>query len=79
LYDYLLRDVEESYAYPATGNLTEKEHALNNFETFDDRVAMYERAMPDESYEELTLAKQNLMDTAQKMYASYEKDGTVNP
>ncbi len=78
LYDYLLRAVEESYAYPATGNLTEKEHALNNFETFDDRVAMYERVMPDESYEELTLAKQNLMDAAQKMYASYEKDGTVN-
>lgn len=79
LYDYLLRAVEESYAYPATGNLTEKEHAISNFKTFDDRVALYGKAIPDESYEDLTLAKQNLMDAAQKMYASYEKDGTVNP
>jgi hypothetical protein len=78
LYDYLMRAIEESYAYPATMNSTEKEHALANFAAFDSRIERYESAHPDDSYEGLKLLKQDLMDAALRMYASYETDGAVN-
>jgi hypothetical protein len=78
LYDYLMRAIEESYAYPVTANITEKEHALANFAAIDTRIAIYESNAANESYEDFTLMKQDLMEATEKMFASYEKDGVVN-
>ncbi|WP_319579468.1 hypothetical protein [uncultured Methanospirillum sp.] len=77
-YTFLLLAIEESHAYPATANITEKEHALKNFGMFDTVVAKHEGNFTNESFEDLKLSKQNIMDGAEQMFASYEKDGEVN-
>lgn len=78
-YTFLLLAIEEAHAYPATANITEKEHALQNFKMFDTVVAKFEGNFTNESFENQKLSKQNIMDASEKMFASYEKNGEVNP
>lgn len=78
LYGRLLSAVEESYAYPVLGDKDEKEDALVNFANFDTRVAIYEKNYPDTSFDDLKAVKGEIQKAAETMFATYEKDGTVN-
>ena len=78
LYGRVFSAIEESYAYPVIGDITEKEDALVDFAEFDERVVIAEENFPETSFEELKAMKSGIMQAAETMFASYEKDGMVN-
>lgn len=78
LYSRLLSAIEESYAYPVLGDVMEKEDALADFADFDERVVTYQEAYPEKSYDAVVSAKDETLQAAETMFATYEKDGAVN-
>lgn len=78
LYSRLFSAIEESYAYPILGDVVEKDDALADFASFDESVALVEEAYPDKSFDGLKDVKEEVMQAAERMFATYEKDGAVN-
>jgi hypothetical protein len=74
----LLEAIEESYAYPVLGDEHAKNSAREKFTEFDAHLALAREMNPDQSFEDLESAKEELMEAAETFFASYEAQGTVS-
>jgi hypothetical protein len=78
LRESLYEAIKESSVYLVRGNAAEKEQALAAFSNFDETLATAEEQYPDESYDDLKQIKADLMQSAEKIFDTYETEGAVD-
>lgn len=78
LAESLHKAIKESYAYLVLGSVSEKEEVFAAFSDFNETVAAAEEQYPDESFDDLKKIKSDLMQSVERIFATYEVKGVVD-